>query len=168
MSLWCCAGLPEGGIYRSKSCLLEALCCSRTCASTWRREVRRRRSVTQWRAYWRRTATCTSATLLARPPRECDDDGHSKGAWPRCRRLLDGEGDLVLREGVAAQRGPLVAIVGGAKVSDKIQLLDNMLQRIDHLIIGGAMAYTFSEGAGPQDWELDVRGGQAGPRHARC
>ncbi|ORC76993.1 phosphoglycerate kinase, partial [Trypanosoma theileri] len=43
---------------------------------------------------------------------------------------------------------PLVAIVGGAKVSDKIQLLDNMLQRIDYLIIGGAMAYTFLKAQG--------------------
>nr|P07377.1 RecName: Full=Phosphoglycerate kinase, cytosolic; AltName: Full=PGK B allele 2; AltName: Full=Phosphoglycerate kinase B [Trypanosoma brucei brucei]CAA27068.1 unnamed protein product [Trypanosoma brucei]CAA29317.1 unnamed protein product [Trypanosoma brucei]prf//1202269A kinase,cytosolic phosphoglycerate [Trypanosoma brucei] len=43
---------------------------------------------------------------------------------------------------------PLVAIVGGAKVSDKIQLLDNMLQRIDYLLIGGAMAYTFLKAQG--------------------
>mmetsp|Transcript_15973 Transcript_15973/g.23430 ORF Transcript_15973/g.23430 Transcript_15973/m.23430 type:complete len:371 (+) Transcript_15973:717-1829(+) len=38
---------------------------------------------------------------------------------------------------------PMVAIVGGAKVSDKILLLEHMLSRIDKLIIGGAMAYTF-------------------------
>lgn len=43
---------------------------------------------------------------------------------------------------------PLVAIVGGAKVSDKIQLLDNMLGRINYLIIGGAMAYTFLKAQG--------------------
>ncbi|CCW59786.1 unnamed protein product [Phytomonas sp. EM1] len=43
---------------------------------------------------------------------------------------------------------PLVAIVGGAKVSDKIMLLDNMLTRIDYLIIGGAMAYTFLKAQG--------------------
>ncbi|RHW74495.1 phosphoglycerate kinase [Trypanosoma brucei equiperdum] len=43
---------------------------------------------------------------------------------------------------------PLVAIVGGAKVSEKIQLLDNMLQRIDYLLIGGAMAYTFLKAQG--------------------
>lgn len=43
---------------------------------------------------------------------------------------------------------PMVAIVGGAKVSDKIQLLENMLQRIDKLIIGGAMAYTFLKSQG--------------------
>ena len=38
---------------------------------------------------------------------------------------------------------PMVAIVGGAKVSDKILLLEHMLAHIDVLIIGGAMAYTF-------------------------
>ena len=43
---------------------------------------------------------------------------------------------------------PLVAIVGGAKVSDKIQLLDNMLGRINYLVIGGAMAYTFQKAQG--------------------
>ncbi|EPY38334.1 phosphoglycerate kinase [Angomonas deanei] len=43
---------------------------------------------------------------------------------------------------------PLVAIVGGAKVSDKIQLLDNMLERINYLVIGGAMAYTFLKAQG--------------------
>jgi phosphoglycerate kinase len=43
---------------------------------------------------------------------------------------------------------PMVAIVGGAKVSDKIQLLENMLTRIDKLIIGGAMAYTFLKAQG--------------------
>ncbi|GET88067.1 phosphoglycerate kinase C, glycosomal [Leishmania tarentolae] len=43
---------------------------------------------------------------------------------------------------------PLVAIVGGAKVSDKIELLDNMLGRINYLVIGGAMAYTFQKAQG--------------------
>lgn len=43
---------------------------------------------------------------------------------------------------------PLLAIVGGAKVSDKIQLLDNMLGRINYLAIGGAMAYTFLKAQG--------------------
>lgn len=38
---------------------------------------------------------------------------------------------------------PLVAIVGGAKVSSKLTAIENMLQRVDKLIIGGAMANTF-------------------------
>ena len=38
---------------------------------------------------------------------------------------------------------PVTAILGGAKVSSKITIIDNILEPIDHLIIGGGMAYTF-------------------------
>jgi phosphoglycerate kinase len=40
-------------------------------------------------------------------------------------------------------RRPLVAVLGGAKVADKIQLIDNLIDKVDELIIGGGMAYTF-------------------------
>ena len=43
---------------------------------------------------------------------------------------------------------PFVAILGGAKVSDKIDVIRNMLGKVDHLIIGGAMAYTFFKSRG--------------------
>ena len=43
---------------------------------------------------------------------------------------------------------PFVAIIGGAKVSDKIEVIDNLIPRVDALIIGGAMAYTFFKAAG--------------------
>jgi phosphoglycerate kinase len=43
---------------------------------------------------------------------------------------------------------PLTAIIGGAKVSDKIKLLDRLVEFVDTLIIGGAMAYTFFRAQG--------------------
>jgi len=43
---------------------------------------------------------------------------------------------------------PFVGILGGAKVSDKIEVIENMLGKVDRLIIGGAMAYTFLKSRG--------------------
>ncbi len=43
---------------------------------------------------------------------------------------------------------PFVAVLGGAKVSDKIEVIKNLLSKVDKLLIGGAMAYTFMKAQG--------------------
>jgi phosphoglycerate kinase len=48
-----------------------------------------------------------------------------------------------LTEGLEAPKRPVVAIVGGAKVSTKIDLLTNLIRKVDALVIGGGMANTF-------------------------
>jgi len=45
---------------------------------------------------------------------------------------------------------PFTAIMGGAKVSDKILLIEKLLEKVDNLIIGGGMAYTFAKAQGGQ------------------
>ncbi|MFM7328978.1 MAG: phosphoglycerate kinase, partial [Bacteroidota bacterium] len=45
---------------------------------------------------------------------------------------------------------PFTAIMGGAKISDKILIIEQLLSKVDHLIIGGGMAYTFFKAMGGQ------------------
>lgn len=62
-------------------------------------------------------------------------------------RLLEQEIasiDKVLRSG----EKPVLAILGGSKVSSKITIIENILDKVDHLIIGGGMAYTFIKAMG--------------------
>jgi len=54
--------------------------------------------------------------------------------------------DKVLKTG----EKPVLAILGGSKVSSKITIIENILDKVDHLIIGGGMAYTFVKAQGGQ------------------
>lgn len=61
--------------------------------------------------------------------------------------LLEKELEF-LGETVNNPRRPFLAILGGAKVSDKIPVIENLLNKVDVLIIGGGMAYTFLKAQG--------------------
>jgi phosphoglycerate kinase len=62
-------------------------------------------------------------------------------------RLLQAEIEAFGRV-LTNPRKPLVAILGGAKVSDKLLVIDNLLDRCDTLLVGGGMAYTFLKAMG--------------------
>jgi phosphoglycerate kinase len=53
-----------------------------------------------------------------------------------------------LGKALEAPRRPFVAILGGAKISGKIDVIANLLPKVDHLIVGGAMAFTFFKALG--------------------
>ncbi len=57
-------------------------------------------------------------------------------------KLLQGEIDA-LSKLMSNPESPVLAIIGGAKVSSKLAVLDNLIDKVDRLIIGGGMAYTF-------------------------
>ncbi|KAK1548221.1 hypothetical protein Q3G72_000719 [Acer saccharum] len=61
--------------------------------------------------------------------------------------LLEKEVEALQRL-IQAPQKPFVAVVGGAKVSDKLGVLESLLSRVDTLMVGGAMAYTFLKAQG--------------------
>jgi phosphoglycerate kinase len=82
--------------------------------------------------------TChrTDASMVAVPK--------AMGAKPKVMGFLVAKELQYLLETVAHPERPFLAILGGAKVSDKINVIRNLLPICDRVLIGGAMAYTFS------------------------
>jgi len=82
--------------------------------------------------------TChrTDASMVAVPL--------AMGSKPKVVGFLVAKEVQYLSDTIANPRRPFVAILGGAKVSDKINVINNLLGICDYVLIGGAMAYTFS------------------------
>lgn len=64
-----------------------------------------------------------------------------------CGFLVEKE-ITILENALKSPKRPFVAILGGAKVSDKIEVINNLLSKVDTLIIGGGMSYTFTNALG--------------------
>lgn len=62
---------------------------------------------------------------------------------PSCAGRLMQQELGALEAALGAPKRPVVAVVGGAKVSTKLDLLSNLIEKVDHLVIGGGMANTF-------------------------
>lgn len=61
--------------------------------------------------------------------------------------LMEKELD-VLGKALSNPERPFTAIIGGSKVKDKIGVIENLLDKVDHLLIGGGLSYTFSKAQG--------------------
>ena len=64
-----------------------------------------------------------------------------------CGFLVEKEISM-LENALKFPKKPFVAILGGAKISDKIEVINNLLEKVDALIIGGGMSYTFTNALG--------------------
>ena len=75
--------------------------------------------------------------------------------------LLDRE-IRFLADTLAQSARPFVAVLGGAKVSDKLGAIQNLMDKVDVILIGGAMAYTFLEALGREVGSSQVQRGMLG------
>ena len=86
------------------------------------------------------TSHRTDASMVAVPL--------AMGAKPKVMGFLVAKEVQYLSDAIAHPERPFVAILGGAKVSDKINVIRNLLTICDKVLIGGAMAYTFALATG--------------------
>ncbi len=78
----------------------------------------------------------------------CSTEGVTKFLSPCVAGYLIGKELSVMGKALEDPARPFVAVLGGAKVSDKIGVINNLLDKVDTLIIGGGMSYTFQVALG--------------------
>ena len=67
---------------------------------------------------------------------------------PSCAGLLVEKEITIMGKAMEAPDKPFIAILGGVKISDKIKVIENLLKKVDKLLIGGAMIFTFFKAQG--------------------
>ena len=78
----------------------------------------------------------------------CSTEGVTKFLSPCVAGYLIGKELDIMGKALDDPKRPFVAVLGGAKVSDKINVINNLLEKADTIIIGGGMAYTFKKAEG--------------------
>ena len=78
----------------------------------------------------------------------CSTEGVTKFLSPCVAGYLIGKELDVMGKALENADRPFVAVLGGAKVADKLNVIENLLEKVDTLIIGGGMAFTFLKAQG--------------------
>ena len=78
----------------------------------------------------------------------CSTEGVTKFTSPNVAGYLIGKELSIMGKALEDADRPFVAVLGGAKISDKLNVIDNLLEKVDVLIIGGGMAFTFLKAMG--------------------
>ena len=128
--------------------------CSRTCASSTTEEEKndpalRRQKLAKLADVYVNDARRRGASRARLAPRAWRTGVSSKAIGLLMEKELK-----FLGEELENPKKPFVVILGGAKVSDKIAVIDRLLEKADTILIGGAMAYTFAPRAGKKDRQV--------------
>ena len=78
----------------------------------------------------------------------CSTEGVTKFLSPCVAGYLIGKELDIMGKALENPERPFVAVLGGAKIADKLNVIDNLLEKVNTLIIGGGMAYTFLNAMG--------------------
>ena len=78
----------------------------------------------------------------------CSTEGVTRFLTPNVAGYLIGKELAVMGKALENADRPFVAVLGGAKIQDKLNVINNLLEKVDTLIIGGGMAFTFLKAQG--------------------
>ena len=141
---------------------MAACCCSKTCATTPRKKPTTKHFSRQLAALCDGMFVCDAFGSAHRA--HASVVGITRFVKQAAAGLLMERELAYLGKALSNPERPFVAVLGGAKVSDKIEVVENLMKVADAMLIGGGMAYTFLKSQGLPIGKSLVEDGQAGPR----